>query len=109
MPGGVKRVPAGPTVHIWPPSADLANQFCLQSSPPAPSSISAITTCPSLAVVICTLRKKPVVTCAGAVHETPPSSECAATTAPPWLKSFQLTYIRPKNGLDALLSTAADS
>ena len=51
-----------------------------------------------------------LLTFTGALHVAPPSSEWITWMAPPpTLKLFQLTYIRPKCGLEAVLSTVPDS
>src|SRR5713101_9737014 len=60
--------------------------------------------------VIWTSRKKVVVTCPSLVQVAPLSVEKRTKRAPPpRLKSFQETYIRPKNGEDGLLSAQPDS
>src|SRR5438874_3678767 len=66
---------------------------------------------PDMSPVICTSRMKPeLLTVTGACHVAPLSVEKVTSRAPlPTLKSFQETYIRPKNGELGLLSAQPDS
>src|SRR5439155_17293067 len=62
--------------------------------------------------VICVLRMKValLITVTAGLHVAPLSVEKLSTRAPePTLKSFQETYIRPKNGELGLLSAQPDS
>ena len=67
---------------------------------------------PDMSPVICVLRTNvPLLTTVTALlHVLPLSVEKLSTRAPaPTLKSFQETYIRPKNGELGLLSAQPDS